>query len=42
MRPGRLIFEISGASTNLSAEALEMAGKKLPVATKVFVLNNLM
>jgi len=41
VRPGRLLFEVSNAPVELGAEALQMAGKKLPLASKVYVLDNL-
>ncbi len=33
--PGRMIFEIDGASAEIAKEALRKAGTKLPVKTKV-------
>jgi large subunit ribosomal protein L16 len=39
VRPGRVLFEIYSAPTNLSSEALMMASKKLPIQTKVIVFN---
>lgn len=35
VRPGRIMFEISGVETELAYEALERAAQKLPVLTKV-------
>jgi large subunit ribosomal protein L16 len=39
IRPGRVIFEIKNIPLALGAEALNMAKKKLPIASKV-VINN--
>ncbi len=35
VKPGRVIFEISGVPPNLAQEALRLAGHKLSVATRV-------
>ena len=35
VRPGRVLFEISGVSTEVAKEALRLASAKLPIATKV-------
>lgn len=35
--PGRMLFEISGISLDLSKEALRLAAAKLPIATKIVV-----
>lgn len=35
VRPGRIIFEVDGATAALCKEALRKAGTKLPVKTKV-------
>jgi large subunit ribosomal protein L16 len=35
VRPGRLIFEVDGASEDVAREALRKAGAKLPVRTKI-------
>jgi len=37
VRPGRILFEIAGVSQAAAAEALRVAGHKLPVRTKVVV-----
>ena len=37
VKPGRIMFEISGVSLSLAKEALELAAQKLPVATKFVV-----
>lgn len=34
IKPGRIIFEIDGLKEDISKEALEGAGKKLPIRTK--------
>ena len=34
VRPGRVMFELSGVSEPLAREALRLAGQKLPVRTK--------
>ncbi|MCE1188910.1 MAG: 50S ribosomal protein L16 [Ignavibacteria bacterium] len=35
VKPGRVMFEVSGVSAELAAEALSMCGHKLPIKTKV-------
>lgn len=35
VRPGRIIFEVDGASESVAREALRKAGTKLPVTAKV-------
>ncbi len=37
VRPGRVLFEISGVSSELAREAFRLASAKLPVKTKVLV-----
>jgi len=37
VRPGRVLFEISGVSTEVAKEALRLASAKLPISTKVIV-----
>lgn len=37
VKPGRILFEIDGVSTQLSKEALRLAAQKLPVRTKFVV-----
>lgn len=39
VKPGRIIFEVSGVSEEVAREALRKAGQKLPVLTRV-VTNN--
>jgi len=35
VKPGRVMFELSGVDENLAREALRLAGHKLPVKTKI-------
>ena len=35
VRPGRIMFEVGGITQELAAEALRLAGHKLPVKTKM-------
>lgn len=35
IKPGRILFEISGVDNNLAKEALDSASHKLPVKTKI-------
>lgn len=35
IKPGRILFEIDGVSPAMAAEALRLAGHKLPVKTKI-------
>ncbi len=35
IKPGMILYEISGVSEELASEALELAGNKLPFSTKV-------
>jgi large subunit ribosomal protein L16 len=35
VKPGRVLFEVSGVSKELAAEALQIASHKLPIKTKV-------
>ncbi len=37
VRPGRIMFEISGVPTDVAKEALRLAAQKLPVSTKFVV-----
>ena len=37
VRPGRIMFEISGVPTEVAQEALRLAAQKLPVKTKFSV-----
>ena len=34
IRPGRILFEVSGVSESLAKEALRLASYKLPIKTK--------
>jgi len=35
VRPGRVLFEISGVPDNVAREALKLASAKLPISTKI-------
>jgi large subunit ribosomal protein L16 len=35
VKPGRVMFELSGVAEPLAKEALRLAGRKLPIKTKV-------
>ena len=37
VRPGRIMFEVSGVPTEIAQEALRLAAQKLPVSTKFVV-----
>jgi large subunit ribosomal protein L16 len=37
VKPGRVLFEISGVSVETAKEALRLAAQKLPVKTKFIV-----
>ena len=37
VKPGRILFELSGPDTPLAKEAMRLAGRKLPVKTKFVV-----
>jgi large subunit ribosomal protein L16 len=37
VKPGRIMFEISGVSLEIAKGALSLAAQKLPVATKIVV-----
>lgn len=37
VKPGRIMFEISGVSLEIAKGALELAAQKLPVATKIVI-----
>ncbi|MGI8661007.1 MAG: 50S ribosomal protein L16, partial [Thermoleophilaceae bacterium] len=34
VKPGRVLFELSGVSEDLAREAMRLAGHKLPIKTK--------
>jgi large subunit ribosomal protein L16 len=34
VKPGRVLFELSGVTPELAKEALRLAGQKLPIKTK--------
>ncbi len=40
VKPGKIIFEISGVSEEIAKEAMRKAGHKLPIKTK-FVKRNI-
>lgn len=37
IKPGRILFEVSGVSFNIAKEALRLAAQKLPVKTKFII-----
>jgi large subunit ribosomal protein L16 len=37
VKPGRIMFEMSGVNEELAREAMALAGSKLPVKTKFIV-----
>lgn len=37
VKPGRILFEMSGVSPEIAREAFELASYKLPVKTKVLI-----
>ena len=37
VKPGRIMFEVSGVSINIAKEALRLAAQKLPVKTKFII-----
>nr|YP_010171008.1 ribosomal protein L16 [Chondria tumulosa]QSD57149.1 ribosomal protein L16 [Chondria tumulosa] len=39
IKPGHMIFEISGVSQNIAEQAMKLASYKLPIRTK-FIINN--
>ena len=41
VKPGRILFEISGVSENVAREAMRKAGHKLPMKTKFVTRDNL-
>ena len=41
IRPGRMVFELDGLSEAISREALEGAGRKLPIKTKFVKKDNI-
>ena len=41
VKPGRILFEISGVSEDLAREAMRKAGHKLPMKTKLVMRDNL-
>jgi len=40
IRPGRIMFELDGVSSEIAKEALRLAAQKLPVSTKFVVRND--
>jgi large subunit ribosomal protein L16 len=34
VRPGRILYEVSGVSEDVAKEAMRLAGRKLAIATK--------
>ena len=40
VKPGRMLFEISGVREDVAAEAMRKAGHKLPVKTRFVVRQN--
>lgn len=40
IRPGRIIYEIAGVTEEIAIKALELAGNKLPFATKIVTKEN--
>jgi large subunit ribosomal protein L16 len=40
VKPGRILFEISGVPEEVALEAFRKAGQKLPVLTKVIAKEN--
>ncbi|WGH25206.1 MAG: 50S ribosomal protein L16 [Candidatus Shikimatogenerans bostrichidophilus] len=40
VKPGRILFEISGVSEEIAKEALRLCSQKLPVKTKYIVYND--
>tara|TARA_B100001079_G_C16340369_1_gene483262 strand:+ start:568 stop:981 length:414 start_codon:yes stop_codon:yes gene_type:complete len=41
VKPGRILFEISGVSEDIAREAMRKAGHKLPMKTKLVMRDNL-
>tara|TARA_B100000925_G_scaffold193952_1_gene146837 strand:- start:422 stop:835 length:414 start_codon:yes stop_codon:yes gene_type:complete len=41
VKPGRILFEISGVSEDVAREAMRKAGHKLPMKTKLVMRDNL-
>ncbi len=41
VKPGRILFEISGVSENVAREAMRKAGHKLPMKTKLVTRDNI-
>ena len=41
IKPGRMLFEIAGVREEVAAEAMRLAGHKLPVATRVVLKEGL-
>jgi large subunit ribosomal protein L16 len=37
VKPGRILFEISGVTMDIAKEALRLAAQKLPVRTKFII-----
>ena len=42
IKPGRILYEISGVSEDVAIKALELAGNKLPFSTKVVTKENML
>lgn len=42
IKPGRILYEISGVSEDVAIKALELAGNKLPFSTKVVTKENVL
>ena len=40
VKPGRVMFEISGVSEEIAREALRLAQHKLPIKTKILIRND--
>ena len=40
IKPGKILYEVSGVSEELAVKALSLAGNKLPFATKVIARRN--
>ena len=40
VRPGRMLFEVSGVSHEVAEEALRLAGHKLPIQTRFMIKQN--
>jgi large subunit ribosomal protein L16 len=42
IKPGRMLFEMSGVTTEIAKEALRLAAHKLPVKTKIIVKSEML